>query len=112
MRCGMLPYPLLPRAAGALAAVGLSAFPASAQEAPRSPTPAPVNGGVRVQTIARGLEHPWALAFLPDGRLLVTERPGRLRTVDRDGRLSEPLAGGPQGLARGAGGLPGVALGP
>src|SRR5918996_5747980 len=61
-------------------------------EAPRSPTPAPVPGAVRVETVARGLEHPWALAFLPDGRLLVTERPGRLRLVDRDGRLSAPLA--------------------
>ena len=108
----MVTYRLLSRAAGALAAVGLLAFPASAQEAPRSPTPAPVNGAVRVQTIARGLEHPWALAFLPDGRLLVTERPGRLRTVDREGRLSEPLAGVPQVLARGQGGLLDVALDP
>jgi glucose/arabinose dehydrogenase len=85
--------------------------PAQAQ-APRSPTPAPVNGGVRVQTVARGLEHPWALAFLPDGRMLVTERPGRLRTVGQDGRLSEPLAGVPQVQAGGQGGLLDVALDP
>jgi len=81
-------------------------------QAPRSPTPAPVDGVVRVQTIAQGLEHPWALAFLPDGRLLVTERPGRLRTVDQDGRLSAPLDGVPPVLARGQGGLLDVALDP
>jgi len=81
-------------------------------QAPRSPTPAPVNGAVRVQTVAGGLEHPWGLAFLPNGRMLVTERPGRLRTVERDGRVSEPLAGVPQVQARGQGGLLDVALDP
>jgi glucose/arabinose dehydrogenase len=80
--------------------------------APRSPTPAPVSGVVRAQTIARGLEHPWGLAFLPDGRLLVTERPGRLRVIDPDGRISEPLAGVPEVVARGQGGLLDVALDP
>jgi glucose/arabinose dehydrogenase len=86
-------------------------LPVEAQ-APRSPTPVPVKGAVRVETIARGLEHPWALAFLPDGRLLVTERPGRLRIVHQDGRLSAPLAGVPQVQARGQGGLLDVALDP
>jgi glucose/arabinose dehydrogenase len=81
-------------------------------QAPRSPTPTPVKAAVRVETVARGLEHPWALAFLPDGRMLVTERPGRLRIVGRDGRVSEPLAGVPQVLARGQGGLLDVALDP
>jgi len=81
-------------------------------QAPRSPTPAPVNGVVRAETVARGLEHPWALAFLPDGRMLVTERPGRPRIVDRDGRVSEPLAGVPPVLARGQGGLLDVLLDP
>jgi glucose/arabinose dehydrogenase len=81
-------------------------------QAPRSPTPEPVEGVVRVETVARGLEHPWALAFLPDGRLLVTERPGRLRTVERDGRLSQPFAGVPEVLARGQGGLLDIALDP
>jgi aldose sugar dehydrogenase len=108
------------RPAGARALVTLvlvaglvSAVPILGQaQARRSPTPAPVNGAIQVQTVARGLEHPWALAFLPDGRMLVTERPGRLRKVERDGRLSEPLAGVPQVLARGQGGLLDVVLDP
>jgi glucose/arabinose dehydrogenase len=86
-------------------------MPAQAQ-APRSPTPASVKGALRVETVARGLNHPWALAFLPDGRLLVTERPGQIRLVDRDGRLSAPLSGVPQVQARGQGGLLDVALDP
>ena len=91
---------------------GASVLAEGQAEAPRSPTPTPVKAAVRVETVARGLEHPWALAFLPDGRLLVTERPGRLRIVERDGRASQPLAGVPQVLARGQGGLLDVALDP
>ena len=53
-------------------------------------------GVVQVQSIAKGLEHPWSLAILPDKRMLVTERPGRLRMVGADGRVSEPLAGVPR----------------
>ena len=87
--------------------------PKSSQaQAPQSPTPAPVAAPVKVETIASGLEHPWGLTFLPDGRMLVTERPGRLRIVSRDGRLSPPLGGVPQVLARGQGGLLDVALDP
>lgn len=63
-------------------------------------------------TVARGLDHPWGLAFLPDGRLLVTERPGRMRIVAADGRLGEPLAGLPAVVASGQGGLLDVALDP
>jgi glucose/arabinose dehydrogenase len=81
-------------------------------QAPRSPTPAPSNGVVRVEAVAKGLEHPWALVFLPDGRMLVTERPGRLRIVDRDGHVSKPVDGVPRVLARGQGGLLDVALDP
>jgi glucose/arabinose dehydrogenase len=81
-------------------------------QAPRSPTPASVQGALKVETVAKGLEHPWGLAFLPDGRMLVTERPGRLRVVGRDGNLSEPLTGVPQVFARGQGGLLDVALSP
>ena len=56
--------------------------------------------------------HPWGLAFLPDGRLLVTERPGRVRLIDKDGRLSAPLAGVPKVYASGQGGLLDVQLAP
>ena len=67
----------------------------------------------RVVTVADGLEHPWSLAFLPDGRMLVTERPGRLRLISADGRLDpRPLAGVPKVAAVGQGGLLDVALHP
>jgi glucose/arabinose dehydrogenase len=95
-----------------VASLALGAPVAALAQAPRSPTPAPAAGVVRAETVARGLEHPWGLAFLPDGRILVTERPGRLRLVDREGRLSDPLAGVPAVLARGQGGLLDVALDP
>lgn len=62
-------------------------------------------GNLTVETIAGGLVHPWALAFLPDGRMLVTERPGRLRIVGKDGKLSVPLAGLPKVFARSQMGL-------
>lgn len=85
---------------------------AQAGPAMRSPTPTSADGVVRVETVARGLANPWALAILPDGRMLVTERAGRLRLVERDGRVSGPLAGVPEVFARGQGGLLDVALDP
>ena len=69
-------------------------------------------GDVLVETVASGLNHPWGLAFLPDGRMLVTERPGRLRVVSADGKLSEALGGAPRVFAQGQGGLLDVALAP
>ncbi|HZP09259.1 MAG TPA: PQQ-dependent sugar dehydrogenase [Methyloceanibacter sp.] len=69
-------------------------------------------GKIVVSTVARGLEHPWGLAFLPDGRMLVTERPGRLRIVTNDGAVSAPLKGVPEVFAQGQGGLLDVALDP
>ncbi|MBS3824713.1 MAG: PQQ-dependent sugar dehydrogenase, partial [Wenzhouxiangellaceae bacterium] len=65
-----------------------------------------------VDTIVQGLEHPWALDFLPGGALLVTERPGRLRIVDTDGEISEPLSGVPEVDNRGQGGLLDVVVAP
>ncbi len=59
----------------------------------------------KAQTVASGLDHPWAVAFLEGGRFLVTERPGRMRVVEPDGRLGPPLPGVPQVAAGGQGGL-------
>jgi glucose/arabinose dehydrogenase len=81
-------------------------------QAQRSPTPGPVSAPIRAIAFADGLDHPWGAVFLPDGRMLVTERPGRLRIVERDGRVSAPLAGVPAVQARGQGGLLDVALSP
>ncbi|MCL4758572.1 MAG: sorbosone dehydrogenase family protein [Rhodocyclaceae bacterium] len=69
-------------------------------------------GPLKVVAVAEGLETPWALAFLPDGRMLVSERAGRLRIVSPDGVLSAPLAGVPDVHAEGQGGLLDVVLGP
>ena len=66
----------------------------------------------RVETVASGLDHPWSLAFLPDGRMLVTERPGRLRILDHDGKLSPPVEGVPAVAAVGQGGLLDIVLAP
>lgn len=69
-------------------------------------------GEMRVETIASGLEHPWAVALLPDGGFLVTERGGRLRRISATGDVSEPLAGLPEVWANGQGGLLDVVLAP
>ncbi|HEX6176285.1 MAG TPA: PQQ-dependent sugar dehydrogenase [Candidatus Binatia bacterium] len=85
--------------------------PAQSQ-APRSPTPAPLNAKLYVETVAKALEHPWGLTFLPDGFMLITERPGRMRKVDHAGILSKPPEGIPRVLARGQGGLLDVSVDP
>lgn len=88
--------------------LGLAMVPARAQgTAPSSP-----DQPVTVTTVATGLENPWGIAFLADGRMLVTERPGRLRVVTRDGAVSAPLEGAPEVQAVGQGGLLGIALDP
>lgn len=70
------------------------------------------SGTVRVNTIAEGLENIWSLAFLPDGKMLVTERAGRMRIVTPDGKLGEPLQGLPPIYNQGQGGLLDVVLAP
>ena len=67
-------------------------------------------GALKVETVASGLVHPWAIAFLPDGRMLVTERPGRMRIVDRDSKLTPPLVNLPKVYASGQAGLLDVIL--
>lgn len=61
--------------------------------------------GVRSETVASGLQHPWAVAFLPDGRFLVTERSGQLRVIEPDGRIGKPVEGLPGVAVGGQGGL-------
>jgi glucose/arabinose dehydrogenase len=60
---------------------------------------------LRALTIASGLDHPWAVAFLPNGRFLVTERPGRMRVIEADGKVGAPLDGVPEVGSGGQGGL-------
>ncbi len=118
------------RAASFVVALGLATIALGAQQAGVDPRPAnapnqmpafpgqtdapAVTSGVAydVVPVAEGLVSPWALAFLPDRRMLVTEKPGRLRVVTADGRLSEPVAGLPAVDPRGQGGLLDVALDP
>jgi aldose sugar dehydrogenase len=91
----------------ALLAALLAAAPAAAQVVKTD------EASFRVVTVVDRLEHPWGLAFLPDGRMLVTERAGRLRIVGRDGRLvPQPVAGLPKIEEYGQGGLLDVALHP
>jgi len=82
----------MPRVLAALL-LCLSALPIAAQPA------------YRIETVARGLEHPWALAFLPGERALVTERPGRLRLVERGVLRAAPVTGVPAVFASGQAGL-------
>ncbi len=86
------------------AAAMLAGGEALSQEVAPVP-PVPARGKASAEVVASGLSHPWGLAFLPGGRFLVTERPGRLRVVEADGRLGPPLAGLPQVAAGGQGGL-------
>ncbi|MFO1269271.1 MAG: PQQ-dependent sugar dehydrogenase, partial [Rubrivivax sp.] len=67
---------------------------------------------LKAVTVVRGLVNPWALAFLPDGRMLVTEKPGRLRIVDARGHIGPPLAGVPAVANVGQCGLLDVVLDP
>ena len=67
---------------------------------------------IRVSVVTRGLSHPWSLAFLPDGSMLVTERPGRLRLIRNDVLDPTPIAGVPRVRTDGNGGLMDVALHP
>ena len=99
-------FPIL--AAAAALALAMTSAPSGAQPT----TIAGEHGPVAVAVVAAGLAHPWGLDFLPDGRVLVTERPGRLRIVGADGGISEPLAGVPKVYAERQGGLLDVRVGP
>jgi glucose/arabinose dehydrogenase len=100
----MSPVPL--RSAALVLLIACGSTPAQTQDFTSK------QGPIRLVQVARGLEHPWSLAFLPDGRMLVTERPGRLRIVTADGTISQPLTGVPAVFATGQGGLLDVVLAP
>lgn len=98
----------------ALAACGLERDPDTGADIVTTPVfhadaPAEVLEGERgrfaVRVLVDGLVHPWSLAFLPGGDMLVTERPGRLRRISTDGTISEPLAGVPALFVQGQSGL-------
>jgi len=96
----------------AAAAKPVAPQPVSGVSAPHG-APAPAQASVvEVTEVAKGLSFPWSLAFLPDGRMLVTERPGTMRFIAVDGELSAPLANVPAVYANGQGGLLDVALSP
>jgi aldose sugar dehydrogenase len=95
-----------------LAATVLLAGASPAQQSPTRLSFKTERHEVVVERVANGLQNPWGLAFLPDGRMLVTERPGRIRVASTDGKLSEPLSGVPVVEARGQGGLLDIALDP
>jgi aldose sugar dehydrogenase len=87
--------------------------PAPPVPAPPPPAPAPATAAPTVSVVAEGLEYPWGLGFLPDGSMLVTERPGRLRLISADGlTTSPPIAGTPAVDAQEQGGLLDVAVDP
>jgi glucose/arabinose dehydrogenase len=99
----------LPAAIAAPLLLVATAIPSTAQPQFR-PSSGPTTDNLTVETVASGLSFPWAFAFLPDGRILVTERGGRMRIVAKGGNLSPPVAGVPPVLARGQGGLHDVIL--
>lgn len=99
-------------AAAALAAGATFALAQSNQSKKASDVMASEKQAFSVETVAEGLERPWGLAFLPDGRMLVTEKAGRMRIVSPDGRLSPPITGLPKVDTRGQGGLLDVAVAP
>ncbi|QBX41793.1 PQQ-dependent sugar dehydrogenase [Pseudomonas jessenii] len=91
----------------ASALISAPAFAAAPQELQSE------QGTLEVTTVTQGLQHPWALAFLPDRQgMLVTERPGTLRLITADGKRSEPISGVPKVWAKGQGGLLDVVLSP
>src|ERR671911_309132 len=92
-------------------AIRLATVPALAAVALAPAMPA-VAAGPRVETVATGLEIPWEIAFLPDRRALVTERPGRIRLLQPDGELREEPVATVDVSAQGEGGLLGLALDP
>ena len=100
-----------------LVGCGRPAQPEPPSQPPVASTAAPVRvqaqaGAFELREVVHGLEHPWGLAFLPDGAMLVTERPGRLRRIGTDGSVSAPISGLPDIFVDGQAGLLDVVLSP
>src|SRR3990172_7134233 len=93
------------RASAALALAAALIIPQAAAAEITNAAKQATKRAIKAETVAKGLAHPWGLAFLPDGQLLVTERPGRMRIIGKNGRLSAPLDGVPAVAARGQGGV-------
>ena len=110
-RPSKLPISFAPGAWGAIGVLAIATLLASAPTA-HAQAPTAQAQELRAVSVARGLANPWALAFLPDGRMLVTEKAGRLRIVGADGRVGEPLAGLPPVAVAGQCGLLDVAVDP
>ena len=81
-------------------------------QAQKSPTPAAADAPLDVVEVAAGLDHPWGLAFLPDGSMLVTERSGQLLRIAADGKTRRAVSGVPRVRTGGQAGLLGIALSP
>jgi glucose/arabinose dehydrogenase len=108
----MRQFPALALLTLVLPACGAQQPGSPAAHTAQQPPPATTEDGIRVTTIASGLEHPWSVAPLPGGGFLVSERPGRLRRISADGKVSAPLSGVPEVWAQGQGGLLDVVLAP
>lgn len=85
--------------------------PASAGTVTRAPAPEVVSR-ISVTTLVKGLDRPWSFGFLPDGGIIVTEIGGRMRLVDRSGKVTGSVTGVPPVVSSGQGGLLDVALAP
>lgn len=115
--CRTLPL-ILPLVLLSISLTACDGSPPAARESPRKvadPKPqlaSSEKARFEVVELVNGLEHPWALAFLPDGAMLVTERPGRLRRIGADGTVSAPIAGLPKVFVDGQAGLLDVVLSP
>lgn len=100
-----------PKAALLSAFLAASLAPVTARAAQTDAPDAPKTK-IAVTEVAKGLENPWGLQFLPDGRMLVTEKPGRMRLIAKDGALSKPIEGLPNVVQGGQAGLLDVLLAP
>jgi aldose sugar dehydrogenase len=102
----MVPHPLR----AAVFVMTVIFVPAALAE--QTNAPAAPHTAITVEEITTGLDHPWSLQFLPDGRFLVTERPGRIRIVSTNGAISPAVAGVPRVMNSGQGGLLDILLAP